>query len=381
MAEPKPRYVYIDLLRGWAVLVMVETHVVNAFLLPAIRDAAWFKVLNFINGLVAPSFLFVAGFAFAFIAPRKWSGYLAFDKTFWKQAGRILQVWLVGYALHIPFFSFSKLMKYITPDEMLPFWNVDVLHCIAFSLMVLLACVIIGRTQKRFFGIVMILFLATVFFTPILWTTNVDGIFPLPAAMYVNALHGSLFPLFPWMGFVLGGAITGQILTWAKEKKSEPVFFKYVFLGGIAIIFLSLIIEIIPPHLYPPHDFWRASPEFFFVRFGIVMIILATLWYWEQVAHSGRSIASIVGMESLVTYAGHLLVIYGLFFGRHSLSYLIGPTRSLPEVAGMTVILLAATIIAAYVWSGLKKRSMLQARVLQYVLLGIVSYVFFTRPY
>jgi uncharacterized membrane protein len=381
MAESKPRYVYIDLLRGWAVLVMVETHVMNAFLLPAIRTGAWFKVLNFINGIVAPSFLFVAGFAFAFIAPRKWSGYLVFDKTFWKQAERILQVWLVGYALHIPFFSFNKLMKYITPEEMVPFWNVDVLHCIAFSLMVLLACVIAGRTQKRFFWIVMVLFLATVFSTPILWTTNVDGIFPLPIAAYVNALHGSLFPLFPWMGFVLGGAVAGQLLTWAKEKNFEQLFFKYVFIGGIAMILLSLIIEAIPLRIYPPHDFWRASPEFFFVRFGIVMIILATLWYWEKVAHSGRSIASVVGMESLVTYAGHLLVIYGLFFNTHSLSYLIGPTRSLIEVVGMTVILLAATTITAYVWNGLKKRSMLQARVFQYTLLGVASYVFFTRPY
>lgn len=381
MAEQKPRYVYIDLLRGWAVLVMIETHVVNAFLLPAIRSAPWFKVLNFINGIVAPSFLFVAGFAFAFIAPRKWGGYLAFNKIFWKQVGRILQVWLVGYALHIPFFSFNKLMKYVTPEEVAPFWNVDVLHCIAFSLALLLACVIIGRTQKRFFWIVMFVFLATVFATPILWQANVDGIFPLPIATYVNARHGSLFPLFPWMGFVLGGAIAGQMLTWAREKSSEPLFFKYIFLGGIALILLSLLIKVIPVHVYPPHDFWLASPEFFFIRFGIVMIILATLWYWENVAHSGRSIASVVGMESLVTYAGHLLVIYGLFFNGHSLSYLIGQTRSLAEVVGMTVILLAATIITAYVWNGLKKRSMLQARVLQYALLGIASYVFFTKPY
>ncbi|MDE3057686.1 MAG: DUF1624 domain-containing protein [Bacteroidota bacterium] len=381
MSESKPRYVYIDLLRGWAVLVMIETHVVNAFLLPAVRLAPWFKVLNFINGIVAPSFLFVAGFAFAFIAPRKWSGYLAFNNVFRKQVGRILQVWLVGYALHIPFFSFNKLVKYITPEEMLPFWNVDVLHCIAFSLALLLACVIIGRTQKRFFWIVMLLFLTTVFSAPILWTTNVDGIFPLPVAMYVNALHGSLFPLFPWMGFVLGGSIAGQMLTWAKEKNAERLFFKYVFLGGIAMIFLSLIVEVLPLHFYPLHDFWRASPEFFFIRFGIVMMILATLWYWEKVAHSGRSIASVVGMESLVTYAGHLLVIYGLFFSGHSLSYLIGQTRSLIEVIGMSVLLLAATSIAAYVWNWLKKKSMLQARVFQYALLGIASYVFFTKPY
>jgi hypothetical protein len=40
---------------------MIETHVVNTFLSTALRAANWFPILNYLNGLVAPAFLFIAG--------------------------------------------------------------------------------------------------------------------------------------------------------------------------------------------------------------------------------------------------------------------------------------------------------------------------------
>jgi uncharacterized membrane protein len=63
--KEKVRYTFIDLLRGWAILIMIEVHVFNAFLLPELKQSDWFDILTFINGLVAPAFLFVSGFAFA----------------------------------------------------------------------------------------------------------------------------------------------------------------------------------------------------------------------------------------------------------------------------------------------------------------------------
>jgi hypothetical protein len=40
---------------------MIEVHVFNAFLLPDLKQAGWFGILTFKNGLVAPEFLFVSG--------------------------------------------------------------------------------------------------------------------------------------------------------------------------------------------------------------------------------------------------------------------------------------------------------------------------------
>jgi uncharacterized membrane protein len=379
--QSKPRYVYIDLLRGWAVLVMIETHVVNAFMQSTLRLDPWFKTLNFINGIVAPAFLFVAGYSFAIVGQRKWKDYLSLNGVFWKQVGRILQIWAIGYALHLPFFSFNKLAYLIGWEEWRPFWTVDVLHSIAISLFLMLLLVLIARTQRVFFLLICAVGSVAAFATPFMSSLNVDETLSLPFASYVNALHGSLFPIFPWMSFVMFGGALGQLYVFLKGKVADEKFFKNIFIAGIACIVLSIIADWLPVKIYPAHNYWLASPGFVFVRLGIVLMLLATLWLWERTAHSGKSLVSLLGSESLVTYTGHLLIIYGLFFGGNSLAVIIGNSRSAPQALGITVLLIAAMSATAYVWNSLKKKSMLYARVLQYSILTVVLYVFFTKPY
>lgn len=57
------RHGFIDLLRGFALILMVETHVVNAYLPEAHRSTPFFFWLSFVNGLVAPAFLLAVGFS------------------------------------------------------------------------------------------------------------------------------------------------------------------------------------------------------------------------------------------------------------------------------------------------------------------------------
>jgi uncharacterized membrane protein len=378
MGKEKQRFIYIDLLRGWAVLVMIEVHVVNAFLLPEYRDSAWFEVLNFINGLVAPSFLFISGYSFSLIAQRKWNEYLTFNKTFWKQVGRILQVWIVGYALHFPVFSFSKALQ-LPAEGWDVFWKVDILHVIAFSLLLLLIVLVVARTEKRYFIFVATICLISIFVAPVFYDKNLDSFLALPFANYLTAANRSQFPLFPWMAFLLFGAITSQGIVWVRKNYREEKIFFWIGVVGTAVVVLATVTTFLPFSFYGEQNYWRSSPSFFFIRLGIVLVFLATLWFWEQKYKSGQSAVSVVGSESLVAYAGHLLVIYGMFFNNHSLSFLIGKTRTIPEVAGMTVLLVIATMGVSYYWHQIKKWSMFYARVLQYSILFIVLYVFFTK--
>jgi hypothetical protein len=380
MEKQKSRFVYIDLLRGWAVIVMIEVHVFNAFLIPAIKEEAWFKVLNFINGLVAPSFLFIAGYSFVLIAQRKWNDYLTMSPVFWKQLGRIFQVLAVGYALHLPFFSFNKLLS-LTWEEWGVFWKIDVLHAIAVSLLTLLGLVLVTRTPKKYFVSVSILAALFIFGSPAMYDRNLDHLLPEPVSNYFTAAHRSQFPLFPWMGFVLCGGLISQLLVWWKETIEEKKIFTRFFAAGIILIVVSIIADVVPMTFFPEHNFWRASPGFFFIRLGIVMILLSTLWYWEKVSLSGRSMVSIVGSESLVAYAGHLLAIYGMFWNNRSLAFIIGKTKTVPEVFVMTAGLITATIGVSYLWNRIKNWSMFYARVLMYSILTVVLYIFFTNSF
>ena len=376
----KQRYIYIDLLRGWAVLVMIEVHVVNAFLLPELRSPEWFKYLNFLNGLVAPSFLFVSGFSFVLVAQRKWDDYLNRTTVFRRQLGRILQILAVGYLLHLPFFSFGRLL-YATEDEWGPFWKTDILHTIALSLLTMVVFIVLAREQKKNFILLVSFAVFVIFSSPLLYDRNLDSIFPEPVVNYFSAAHHSQFPLFPWMGFVLCGGVASQLLVWWRERVDEMKIFRRFFVGGIVMILLSYTVNLLPVTVYPAHSYWRANPSFFFIRLGIVLMLLSSLWYWEKKFQSGKSLVSIVGAESLIAYAGHLLVIYGQFFGGHSLSFLIGKTKDYSEVILMTAGLVLTTVVVSYVWHRIKNWSMFYARVLMYSILVVAAFIFFTNPY
>jgi uncharacterized membrane protein len=143
------RLAFIDLLRGWALLVMIEVHVFNGFLLPHFRATSWFHVLNFINGLVAPSFIFISGFVFLLASQKKLESFRTFGLTFWKQLGRIGLIWIVGYSLHLPFFSFHRAITEATEAQWLSFYQSDVLHCIAFGLLILFFSRLLIRNDRN----------------------------------------------------------------------------------------------------------------------------------------------------------------------------------------------------------------------------------------
>lgn len=48
-------------------------------------------------------------------------------------------------------------------------------------------------------------------------------------------MHGSLFPIFPWLAFILTGALFGKYYVEAKQKIGEINFVKQI--TGIGIIF------------------------------------------------------------------------------------------------------------------------------------------------
>ena len=121
--KEKVRYISADLLRGLVIIIMIEVHVFNAFLLPELKQTGWFSILNFINGLVAPSFLFVSGFAFQVSSGSKLDEMRKLGKAFWKKMMRIFQIIIIGYALHLPYYSFSKIVNKSTPQQLQSFFG------------------------------------------------------------------------------------------------------------------------------------------------------------------------------------------------------------------------------------------------------------------
>jgi len=357
MSEKKKRFYFIDQFRGWAVLFMIETHVVNAFLQTELRSSLAYKALDFFNGLIAPAFVFIAGFSFAIVAERKWDDFLRPGRVFWKQFLRCLQILLVGYLLHVPRFSLRQLHHTLTWGGKNIFWGVDVLHAIAVSLLLLLLFIPLWRRRERYFVFLAIAAAAVSLLTPLLLALPVEKVLPWAFSGYLKRLPYSQFPLFPWMGFAFMGAAVSHLWQEARREQVEARFFRLLFTAGASLAVLFFVF-LLPPFAHVAlGTFNPARPLFFFLKLGIVVMLLSLLWRWEQERGNRPALVTAVGQESLLAYAFHIAVIYGGFSGPfgHSLAFLIGPRRSWAWVLAAALALILVTCALSLGWHWLKQ--------------------------
>lgn len=373
------RLVFIDLLRGWAVLVMIEVHVFNAFIIPHMKEQYWFTVLNFVNGLVAPSFLFVSGFVFVIASRRKLEEYRAFGTAFWRQLGRIATIWFVGYGLHIPFYSLSKTLRETTEAGWLRFYQVDILHCIAVGLLILFLARIFIHDDRRYKWALIILGSFFVIVTPLIWEIDFLQYLPAPLAAYCNGAHVSVFPLFPWLGFMLlGGVCAFVYLRQSAGQDPKQFWLKISQWSVVAVIVGAVAIEL-PVKIPFVSTAVRANPLFFMERFGIVLLLFALCWYYAEKRKTERSFVLDVGRESLLVYTAHLLIIYGTFWNQKGLAGLFGGTFSIFECVAATLGLALLMVFSAKGWSWLKQYSKPTSHMVAYATGIVVVALFLIR--
>ncbi len=357
-APEKRRVEFIDLLKGWAVIVMIETHVVNATLTSSILDSDGFQWIKFINGLVAPSFLFSSGMAYAVTTRRKIEDYLAFGKPLFKQLSRLLLIVFIAYMLHLPEFSYSKLAQGITEKQWLVFLQVDVLQCIAVSLLFMQCLLLVAKSERRLFGTLTVLTIAILLATPLMWGIEFLGLVPAPIAAYLNGVHYSLFPLFPWSVFLFAGAVCGFHFMSARASDGETVhFMKRLVAAGATLFVGSFLLHPVASTVYPTYDYWRFSPSFVLLRLGLVIILLCGLFLYER--HnplSKNSVVTLLGRESLLVYTGHLLLIYG-DFGPFNFRKVVNHAYGYSEAFVTSVVLLLLMYALAFFWTNTKRNS------------------------
>lgn len=68
-----------------------------------------------------------------------------------------------------------------------------------------------------------------------------------------------------------------------------------------------------PRRLYPVYDYWHTSPNFFMIRVGMLLMILAASYAWCRwgFGQLGFSPLIVLGQASLVVYWVHIEFVYG----------------------------------------------------------------------
>lgn len=380
MEQSPGRIQCIDFMRGFAVIVMVVGHSIDSVLSIDERTTALFRLHDAVRGFTAPLFLFVSGFAFSVATERKWATYLSLSTPTLKRFGNIVLLLIIGYALHSPFFSLNKILFEANLQEYMQFFQVDVLHCVAISLLLLHLIIFVTRTPRAFALSTLGVAAAIIVATPIVWSVDFAPLISSVLSPYFNQQQLSIFPLFPYASYLLAGAVTGHFFLEANRKKREGIFFLRVVLWSGSFVIGALVLDIIPISIYPAHDYWKASPLFILIRFGIVLLIVAGFWATRRIPPVAARQLTLLGQASLFVYVFHLVLVYGSA-ANNGLAQVLGQTLVYHEALLVALLVLAVVIVIVHVWHYLLTYRYFPARFAQALTVGTLFFYFFINPY
>ncbi|MBL9114916.1 MAG: DUF1624 domain-containing protein [Verrucomicrobiaceae bacterium] len=317
-----PRELWVDALRGLAVIGMVWTHCANTFLTAELQQTKWFDRLVFYHGLIAPTFFWVAGL----MRGRS----LGRSNPARPAVFRLLSILGLGYLLHTPWDSLSRLDF---GHETWRIWlQMDVLQCLAVSGFVIMLVERCGKWAMALALLLMAFFIG--FREPL---DEVQTGWTVVDAM-LNRKSGSLFPLFPWVAFGLAGFIAGA-LRQALGQQGHWWLWQWLLPGFV----LAVSMETLPGAF--------TTLTFFLQRLGWVLMFAGTLtgaWPWvERIGGpSAQRLVLLAGRRSLTAYVSHLIIIYSLpLWSGKPLAQSIGLSCGLPMV-----ISLFATVLVITLW-------------------------------
>jgi uncharacterized membrane protein len=197
--------------------------------------------------------------------------------------------------------------------------------------------------------------------TPLVREAGILAILPDPIEAYIRPLAGRTnFALFPWAGFLLAGAVAGELVYAARTERQERRLQTGLLVAGLGGIGAGYAASF-QPSIYPAANFWTSSPTFFFMRLGFctAMVPIASAVdtfhafarrqfgsYFSAPDVPGRVITTL-GRSSLFVYWIHVEMAYG------GLSRPL--KRALPlEVSLIATISLCALLYQIVLWKDRK---------------------------
>ncbi|MFA6457759.1 MAG: heparan-alpha-glucosaminide N-acetyltransferase domain-containing protein [Bacteroidota bacterium] len=380
MLHSKQRYLFIDLLRFIAVLFMIQGHTFDATLPYSVRHHALFTAHDFFHGFIAPLFLFASGVAFGISTFKKWDEHIVLSRKVYKRIGRFVSLLIIGYALHLPFLSLQKIIAEATPAEIASFLQVDALHCIAVTLLILQIGVLVLKTEKRFVLFTAILAAVIIFGAPFVWSATLRQTVPLWLLSYINAENNSWFPIFPWSGFLLVGVLFSWFFINAKEHHHAIALMRNIAIVGAVSFIVPLLVIDVPFGLYPVHDVWKANPLIVMARLGFVAMATAGVFYAEHSLKVRSTVAQIMGRESLFIYILHLVILYGSVLNR-GLQQTMTEGLSVLQSALVFLLIAGVSALCAFGWYYFKKNYYGTSIAVQFSIAGILFILFIARPF
>jgi uncharacterized membrane protein len=329
---------YLDWLRGVAVMIMITWHLLDSWTLVEDRSHPAFQALSMSAGTFTALFLFLAGVSVSLSAGSKLRRLGSVRAALRLVAWRGLQVFALAFLLRLQSIALSG-----APWRSM--LRVDILNIMGLAIIAAAATWAAGRSTR---GRALALVTATtliVFGTPIVRAAGWIEALPDPIEAYIRPVQGiSTFILFPWAGFVFAGAATGLAIDAVRESARYARLNLQLFVLGLALALAAFAAAYLPSP-YPNTFFWTTSPAYFFLRAGIILMVVGAAYAWS-VRPGGEARWSPLrqlGATSLFIYWIHIEMVYGRMSA--PLHKALPLPLSLAALAAFALFMLACSVV------------------------------------
>ena len=298
------RIIFLDMMRLLAILMMLQGHTIDSLLSDEYRNfnssiySAWY----FLRGFTGPLFMFTAGIVFNYLLSQKKLS-LSMNERVRKGIKRGITLVVIGYLLRYPtytIFNFSG----VTHDQWLTFFSIDALHIIGLGLLLLIFIYWISSII-RINNIILLSLLGLLIFltSPLVQSCNWVSEIPIPFASYFIKDYGSIFPIFPYMQYIVWGGLFGASMNY--------INFVYIR-NSLNIIFLGLVLIIFSRVLYYiPENSDIDSYSYSILIAGGLLIVSGLLSLVSKYSENIPNFLLSVAKNSLWIYIIHIIILYG----------------------------------------------------------------------
>ncbi len=304
------RLYFIDTVRAFAILMMLQGHFIDALLVPSYKDTSHmsFQVWDYFRGITAPTFFTISGLIFTYLLLKaKQHGTL--KKRMQKGLIRGAMLIGIGYALRMQIFDWlgGKFHDSI--------FIIDVLQCIGVSLIAVVISYKLNFQKTFSFSISMLVLGSAIFITePLYRELDLPNV-PMFFSNYVIKTNGSVFTLLPWLGYVFfGGFIATLFHRYVEQPGFKPAVITSFFSVGLLLILKSSWLF---HTLYGLTDILLLKDvayfNYLFSRLGDVLVLFGVFYIAEN--NLKQRLILKIGQQTLSIYVIHFIILYGSFTG------------------------------------------------------------------
>lgn len=297
---------YLDWLRGIAVMIMIAWHLLDSWTTVEGRAHPAFQALSYSAGTFTALFLFLAGVSVSLSAGSKLRRIGSAAAAVRLVAWRGFQVFALAFLLRLQSIVLSN-----APWSSLQ--RVDILNVMGLAIIGAALAWGAGRTMKGRMALLAAVTLAIAFGTPAIRAAESLAALPDPFEAYIRPVRPfSTFILFPWAGFVFAGAIAGLAIDAQRAPEAQGRINMWFFGSGLTLATAAFAASSLPSPFANTY-FWTTSPAYFFLRAGIILLVVALAYAWSQRPGGEEKWSPIaqLGSTSLFIYWIHLEMVYG----------------------------------------------------------------------